>query len=324
MREWYFQSMGQELGPLSVAELKAKVDAGMIQPDTMVRRGVDGKWTYAERVKGLLPLRPDPGPDPVPIPRKKLGSSGTIPVVEQQEHGRSSPKPASSTQLPVFSIPLQGDDDDDWPKGPAVEFYDFVGFREAISPALFQAVRRHLTDHRLTMTQLNRKALAAFIARPELATDLMITTMSVIPQPANDKSNSDGTCPLGERERTEQATFRVSLFNCSDQALDLSQGELVPEAVDRRDYDEVGTRIMPPLDHKGHVSANVDGARATEAISFPLKLTIGPLAAANLTIWFRGTNKPSLTKMRGILRIHADAEIAISEPFTILIHGDSP
>jgi len=55
MQEWYFQTMGQELGPFSAAELKTKVENGQIQFDTMIRRGVDGKWLFAERVKGLLP-----------------------------------------------------------------------------------------------------------------------------------------------------------------------------------------------------------------------------------------------------------------------------
>ena len=53
-REWYFQVMGQELGPLSGGELKAKVANGQVQPDTLIRKGVDGKWLFATKVKGLF------------------------------------------------------------------------------------------------------------------------------------------------------------------------------------------------------------------------------------------------------------------------------
>lgn len=319
MREWYFQTMGQELGPFTAAELKTKVEGGLIQPDTMVRRGLEGKWLYADRVKGLLPARPEPEPPP-PVPRGKPKSSATMPVVD--DRGRDT-KPASSAQIPVMSISLEGDDDQD-AHAPSVEFYDFVGFREAISPALHQAVKQYLTEHRLTMTQLNRRALAGFIARPELAADLMITNMAVIPQQVNEKSNADGSKPLSDRERTEHATFRVTLFNCSPNALDVTGGEFVPDTVEVREYEEIGTKVLPAIDHKGHATIKLDGIKAGQGIPVPVKTTVPSLAASNVTVWFRGTNKPSLTRIRGTLRVDAEGEVALSEPFTVIMHADSP
>ena len=59
-REWYFQVMGQELGPLSVGELKAKVANGQIQPDTLIRKGTDGKWVFGGKVKGLFSVPEEP------------------------------------------------------------------------------------------------------------------------------------------------------------------------------------------------------------------------------------------------------------------------
>lgn len=326
MREWYFQVMGQELGPLSAAELKAKVEAGQIQPDTMIRRGVDGKWLFAERVKGLLPER---RPDPVLIPLPtKAKSSATLPVYDgsptqtSTTHNPPAQQPRSS---PVIMIPLNSDDEeDDSTKPPSVEFYDFVGFREAISPVLHHAARQYLGAHSLTMTQLNRRALAAFVGRPELASELMITNMSVILQPVNEKSNADGRDALTERDRMEHATLRLTLFNCSSTALDVSGGLFLPEMIETRDYEEVGTKLHPPLDHKGHVSVSVDGIVEGTAIPIALKKTVEPRAAITIVLWFRSSKKPSFMRIRGHLRLAADGGDAYSEAFTVIMHGDSP
>jgi len=229
----------------------------------------------------------------------------------------------SSRQVPLVAISLDDGDQEDSAKVPSAEFYDFVGFREAISPVLHHAVRQYLTQQHMTMTQLNRRALATFIARPELAGDLMISNLAVIPQPVNEKSNADRSNPLSDRDRNEQATFRLTLFNCSSNPVDVTHGEFVPESVEVRDYDEVGTKVMPGMDHKGHVPINLDGVKAESAIPLTLKITIPPLAAANVTIWFRGTNKPSLTKVRGQLRLGDGTESALSEAFTVIMHGDS-
>lgn len=327
MREWYFQVMGQELGPLSAAELKAKVESGQIQPDTMIRRGIDGKWLFAERVKGLLPER-RPEPVVIPLPTKTK-SSTTLPVYNGSPahppaaaDAPSAPQPRSS---PAITISLNSDeDDDDAAKPPSVEFYDFVGFREAISPVLHHAARKYLSDHSLSMTQLNRRALAAFVGRPELAGDLMITNMAVIVQTVNDKSNADGRDALTERDRTEQATIRLTLFNCSSTALDLTGGVFVPEKIETRDYEEVGTKLHPPLDHKGHVSVCVDGVVEGTAIPITLTKTVEPKAAATAVLWFRSSKKPSFQRIRGHLRLEADGGDVYSEAFTVIMHGDSP
>ena len=116
------------------------------------------------------------------------------------------------------------------------------------------------------MTQLNRRALATFIARPELAGDLMISNIAVIPQSVNDKSNADRSHPLADGDRNEHATFRLTLFNSSSKPLEVTHGEFVPESVEVRDYDEVGTKVIPgmetPQDWKKWVDwANQQGAK---------------------------------------------------------------
>jgi hypothetical protein len=60
MREWFFQSMGQAVGPINGAELQAKAAAGAIDRESLVRKGADGKWVKAGKVQGLI-FRPVDG-----------------------------------------------------------------------------------------------------------------------------------------------------------------------------------------------------------------------------------------------------------------------
>ncbi len=53
-------------GPLTDSVLKARAESGMIGPDTLVRKGAEGKWVPAKRVKGLFPAEADsPSPEPI-------------------------------------------------------------------------------------------------------------------------------------------------------------------------------------------------------------------------------------------------------------------
>jgi hypothetical protein len=51
--EWFYQVMGEQVGPLSSAELLALAQRGSITYDTPVRKGTNGNWGSAARVKGL-------------------------------------------------------------------------------------------------------------------------------------------------------------------------------------------------------------------------------------------------------------------------------
>lgn len=52
--EWYYQFMGEEIGPLAEAQMLEAVAKGIINADTCVRRGTTGRWWLASDVKGLL------------------------------------------------------------------------------------------------------------------------------------------------------------------------------------------------------------------------------------------------------------------------------
>ena len=52
--EWFCEIMGQELGPMTHADLSAMVRAGQVTTDDKVRRGTDGFWMAASLCEGLF------------------------------------------------------------------------------------------------------------------------------------------------------------------------------------------------------------------------------------------------------------------------------
>jgi hypothetical protein len=52
--EWYCRLMGTELGPFTSKQLLEMARHHQITPDDSVKKGVDGNWVGAHRVKGLF------------------------------------------------------------------------------------------------------------------------------------------------------------------------------------------------------------------------------------------------------------------------------
>lgn len=53
--EWFVQNAsGPPIGPLDSATLKTWADSGNLTPSTMVRKGEEGSWVPASKVKGLF------------------------------------------------------------------------------------------------------------------------------------------------------------------------------------------------------------------------------------------------------------------------------
>lgn len=52
--DWYYQIMGEEIGPLTSDELRTHAQEHRISLDTLVRKGLQGRWVSADRVRGLL------------------------------------------------------------------------------------------------------------------------------------------------------------------------------------------------------------------------------------------------------------------------------
>jgi len=60
---WYLKVSGRQLGPFEPMAVRKFVNLGRIQPDTLVRKGEQGRWVAARKVRGLLD-----GPTPATAP----------------------------------------------------------------------------------------------------------------------------------------------------------------------------------------------------------------------------------------------------------------
>ena len=169
-KPWYFQVMGAEIGPVTSAELKEKVQMGQIQPDTLIRSGQDGKWLPADRWKGLLPAKeetPDPPPAPAqeskaaaPTKPKPGTTAATIKIDDEDDPLYHMKGEAAPTGAPIpYSHPDEYD------------FFQFVGFRHAITHPLYDALVIYSHQQQLTVTDITRRSIAKFIGRPELGQD---------------------------------------------------------------------------------------------------------------------------------------------------------
>lgn len=61
--------MGDVVGPLNGSDLRSHAASGRITTDTFIRKGANGQWVLADRIKGLFdqpaPQEPPPLPEPV-------------------------------------------------------------------------------------------------------------------------------------------------------------------------------------------------------------------------------------------------------------------
>jgi hypothetical protein len=167
-KEWFYQLMGDEVGPVSSGELKRRAQQGDILPDTLVRSAPDGKWTPAERVKGLIEL------PPVVFEPEPVKTVPTKAVVSQP------PPPKSDT---ATTIPLEKPGEDrvyhftgdtavvvvaEAPESGEYDFFQMVGFELALGTPLHQALVDRCRTQHVTMTEVTRRALAEFLGRKDL------------------------------------------------------------------------------------------------------------------------------------------------------------
>ena len=161
-KPWYYEMMGSELGPFTGAQLIDKAKKGHIQPDTRVRSGKDGKWQFAERVKGLFPPPVVETPTAEPVTASASPASRTtIPLANDTDDDRTYHFQGESTQSAAPESPTS--------ESTVFEFFEFIGFRQAISSQLYEVLLAYSKTHGLNVTQITRRALAEFLKRPDLA-----------------------------------------------------------------------------------------------------------------------------------------------------------
>ena len=95
-------------------------------------------------------------------------------------------------------------------------------------------------------------------------------------------------------------------------------------AIEERSYDTVAEGQHPTLDHAGHVPVRLGPIVIGKAIRITFDVSIPPQTTRDIFVWFHDVSKPSLVKIRGQLLVGHGGELAMSEFFTIVLHGDSP
>ena len=68
--EWFYRISGETLGPVSGEELLSLAKRGRVRPSTLVRRGIQGAWVNADRVKGLFKHASGKSSQPPPVPAR--------------------------------------------------------------------------------------------------------------------------------------------------------------------------------------------------------------------------------------------------------------
>jgi hypothetical protein len=122
--QWFYKVMAEEVGPVSITELRELAQRGAIVPDTLVANAPGGSWVPAERVRGLFPasitapppLNTPPPPPPVSAsPRRAasgndlafLSDRGHIPVT-QKKRPLLTPRKAIAIGLLGFVVTVAG------------------------------------------------------------------------------------------------------------------------------------------------------------------------------------------------------------------------
>jgi hypothetical protein len=79
---WYFQSLGNVIGPISSTELRQRVSQGQIDANTMVAKDAPDRWVRADRVTGLIgPPAPHTGGSPSTSPADSVDDLTPAPML---------------------------------------------------------------------------------------------------------------------------------------------------------------------------------------------------------------------------------------------------
>jgi hypothetical protein len=86
--QWFYQAMGNEVGPITGSELQALTLRDVVSAFTLVRKAPDGDWVPANRVKGLFPASNEtssqsPATGSAPVEAQPPDLSRSAPVEEQ-------------------------------------------------------------------------------------------------------------------------------------------------------------------------------------------------------------------------------------------------
>lgn len=107
--EWYYARNGQMAGPLTADQLKQDAIAGKVTTGDHVRRGANGTWVSAARVKGLFDPTPLPSaPPPTPVAAATKVTQLSYKVLTQKDKWLSRKFDPDSLEKALNSYGQQG------------------------------------------------------------------------------------------------------------------------------------------------------------------------------------------------------------------------
>lgn len=109
MTSWYFQLMGDTVGPLTSAELRERALSGQITAETLVTKDGTDRWVTADRVAGLL----DPAPPTVPVQSPQNTPATTVQTTNASDNPEPqkepTPMPVSASTTKEYKVLTQKD-----------------------------------------------------------------------------------------------------------------------------------------------------------------------------------------------------------------------
>ncbi len=97
--EWFCIITGKQFGPLSSKQIRTMAASGRLAPDDQVRRGADGSWVAASRVKGLF--TEDGAPTGLTDSTDLPEPMGVIPAPETKPPAKKPPAKAAPKPKPT-------------------------------------------------------------------------------------------------------------------------------------------------------------------------------------------------------------------------------
>ena len=99
--QWFYRQDGQEYGPVTLQELKQRVDAGQIGPVVMVRKQGESNWRKAKLRRGQSP--PGPSRDKVSVGSSEA-SAATVPLDDPPQPPASASGERQATISPTEQV----------------------------------------------------------------------------------------------------------------------------------------------------------------------------------------------------------------------------
>uniref|UniRef100_A0A7C2NX46 DUF4339 domain-containing protein n=1 Tax=Schlesneria paludicola TaxID=360056 RepID=A0A7C2NX46_9PLAN len=160
---WYYEFMGEEMGPTSFNELLQFAQIGQLTADDQVKFGATGKWRRVGaigRLVAVLPYqdhaatRPHPKPEAKPAPKDDLQS-----LIDNFEREPAPPQPMSPPEPPAVRY-LPAADEKTW--------YAWIGGAE-YGPTDLKELNQWITSGRIGPTDLIRYGMMGQWAPPATA-----------------------------------------------------------------------------------------------------------------------------------------------------------